>query len=113
MLTVTFFEDSRGRLSSFVASGHAQFADYGEDIVCAAVSSVLQAARLGLEEHARVAPEVEQESGDMSLRVRSEDRRRDDVRAILATALLAVERIAAQYPQSVTCRRETDSNAKQ
>ena len=101
MLDVTFYEDGRNRLSSFAATGHAEFADAGEDVVCAAVSAILQAARLGLEAHARVALDVSQEKGDM--RVSVPDDRRDDesVRAILATAALSVQQIAAQYPQHV------------
>ena len=43
--------------------GHADFADYGEDIVCAAVSAVLQAARLGLSEFTGCEIGVEQKSG--------------------------------------------------
>lgn len=101
MVTVTFYEDSLHRLSSFAASGHADFGEHGDDIVCAAVSALLQAARLGLEEHARVPLEVEQEAGTMRLTI--PERHRDDaaVRAILATAELSVRQIASQYPQHV------------
>jgi hypothetical protein len=42
MVTVLFHEDSRGRLSSILAEGHAGWADAGEDIVCAAVSAILR-----------------------------------------------------------------------
>lgn len=101
MLDVTFYEDGRKRLSSFAATGHAAFAEYGEDIVCAAVSAILQAARLGLEEHARIALNVVQEAGNMQVTVPERDRDSEGVRAILATAELSVKQIAAQYPQHV------------
>ena len=101
MLTVTFVQDSRQRLSSIFASGHAEWADEGSDIVCAGVSAILQAARLGLTEHAKVDLHAEQAKGILTLRV-PEDRRDDPaVRAILATAQLSVEQIAAQYPTHV------------
>ncbi len=101
MLEVTFYEDGRQRLSSFFATGHADAGVHGEDVVCAAVSAVLQAARLGLEEYERVDLAVEQKSGNMRLTV--PETRRDDegVRAILAAAALSVRQIAAQYPQHV------------
>ena len=101
MLTVTFVQDSRQRLSSILASGHAGWADDGSDIVCAAVSAILQAARLGLTEHAKVDLAAEQAKGHLTLHV--PDARRDDpaVRAILATAHLSVEQIAGQYPDHV------------
>jgi len=113
MLRVTFYEDSRQRLSSFVAEGHTELAAHGEDIVCAAVSAILQAARLGLETHAQLQLSVRQRSGDMDLRVPEAAREREDVRAILGTALLACEAIAAQYPLAVRVRRETETPVRQ
>jgi len=104
VLDVTFRRDSRNRLSSVFADGHADAAVRGEDIVCAAVSAILQAARLGLEEHARVPLEVEQRAGRLELRW-PEDRRDDAaVDAIVATAELAVAQIAGQYPKHVRIR---------
>ncbi len=108
MLEVTFYRDSRPRLSSVFALGHAGFADAGEDIVCAAVSAILQAARLGLEAHARVPLEVTQEAGE--LRMRWPEAARDDaaVVAIVTTAELSTEQIARQYPSHVRFARASD-----
>ena len=53
MLEVTFYRDDRDRVSGFLARGHADYEEHGKDIVCAAVSAVLQAARLGLSAHAK------------------------------------------------------------
>ncbi len=109
MLEVTFHRDSRNRLSSVFADGHADTAVYGEDVVCAAVSGILQAARLGLEAHAKVALEVEQRSGRLALRW-PEDRRDDPaVVAIVATAELAIAQIAAQCPKHVRIRTEREA----
>jgi uncharacterized protein YsxB (DUF464 family) len=106
VLEVTFSRDSRQRLSSVFATGHAEFADRGEDIVCAAVSAILQAARLGLEAHAGLALDVHQSSGILRIDVPQADRDREDVRAILATAELAIVQIASQFPDHVTVSRE-------
>ncbi len=107
MLEVTFYRDGRDRLSRFCACGHAEFAEHGEDIVCAAVSAILQAARLGLEAHARIACEVEQHAGNLDLRIPEAARADAAVQAIVATAELSVEQIARQYPAHVTYRRQT------
>lgn len=106
MLVVTFCRDSHNRLSSVFATGHADFGDHGEDIVCAAVSGILQAARLGLEEHARVPLAASQQSGDMRLEWPESARDDTAVRAIVATAELAIERIASQYPAHVRFARK-------
>jgi uncharacterized protein YsxB (DUF464 family) len=99
---VTFTRDSRNRLSSFFASGHVEIAENSSDeysLVCAALSAVLQAARLGLEAYAGAAPHVEQRKGRMRLRVPEDARKDERVQAILATAELAAAQIAGQYPQ--------------
>lgn len=41
MITVTFFENEKDFLLGFSVKGHAQMDEYGRDIVCAAVSSVV------------------------------------------------------------------------
>jgi uncharacterized protein len=105
MLEVAFQRDRLGRFEGFSARGHADFADHGEDIVCAAVSAILQAAALGLAEHARAQMETRKEPGFLELRWPEDQRDRDDVRAIVATAELAVEQIAARFPKHVRLKR--------
>jgi uncharacterized protein YsxB (DUF464 family) len=102
MLEVTFRRDSRDRLSSLFADGHADAGELGEDVVCAAVSAILQAARLGLEGHVRVHLEAEQQPGKMSLRWPESARDDAALQAIVATAELAIRQIASQYPDHVT-----------
>ena len=108
MLTVTFRRDSRDRLSSVFASGHALRGDYGEDVVCAAVSALLQAAWAGLTDVAGVRVEGTRRGGELALRWPEETRDRDDVRAIVATAELAIAQIARQEPGAVRYVRETE-----
>ncbi len=101
MLNVVFHRDSRNRLSSVFAEGHAESGPHGEDIVCAAVSAILQAARLGLEDHVKVALEVSQEPGNLSMSWPESARENVALIAIVATAELSVMQIARQYPAHV------------
>jgi uncharacterized protein YsxB (DUF464 family) len=101
MLTIVFRRDSRKRLSSVLADGHAEWADAGADLVCAAASAIVQTAQLGLEQHARVSPAVEREEGCMRIAVPAAARDREDVRAILGTAELAIAQLARQFPDNI------------
>ena len=101
---MTFRRDSRKRLSSVFAEGHAGWAEPGEDVVCAAASAILQAAWLGRAEHARVEGEGERTGGRLAMRWPEAARDRDDVRAIVATAELAIARIAQQFPKHVRAK---------
>ena len=40
MITAVFYKDPEGNFKSFTISGHAEFADEGQDIVCAAVTAL-------------------------------------------------------------------------
>ena len=108
MLVVTFRRDSRQRLSSVLAAGHAKQGEPGEDIACAAVSALLQAAWAGLAEVARVPVTGRRRSGDLLMRWPEEARERTDVHAIVATAELAIEQIAKQYRGAIRYVREDE-----
>jgi hypothetical protein len=101
MLEVSFLRDDRGRLAAVRAFGHADFAVAGEDVVCAGVSAILQAARLGLEEHVKIPLEAIQQSGELEMAWPSGVRDDPAVVAIVETAELAVRQIAEQFPQHV------------
>jgi len=112
MVEVTFYRDGRARLSRFFASGHVEIPESSSDeysLVCAAVSGVLQAARAGLEEHAKIDTGAQMRSGHLDVRI--PENKRDDaaVVAIVATAEIALEQIARQYPQHVHVTRSTQT----
>lgn len=112
MLHVVFFKDSSNELSSVFAQGHVEIPETSTDeysLVCAAVSAILQAARAGLEGYAGIDLRVQQEKGDLRFEVPEGRRGSEAVKAILATAELAVSQIARQYPEHVSC--ETRSQA--
>jgi prepilin-type processing-associated H-X9-DG protein len=111
-MNVTFRKDSRQRLSSLFADGHVELPETSSDefsLVCAAVSGILQAARLGLEAHVKVPLDATQSSGSLSLRWPSSCREDERVQAIVDTARLAIAQIASQYPKHVTFIEETET----
>lgn len=111
MLDVIFRRDSRKRLSSVFASGHVEIPETTADeysLVCAAVSAILQAARLGLEAHVKIPLEVSQQPGELAMRWPAGARDDDRVAAIVETARLAVGQIASQYPQHVRVTGEAE-----
>jgi uncharacterized protein YsxB (DUF464 family) len=101
MLEVSFALDDRGRLAAIRAFGHADYDQAGNDVVCAAVSAILQAARLGLEAHAKIGLTAVQQSGAFDMTWPPETRDDASVVAIVRTAELAVRQIASQYPDHV------------
>jgi len=108
MLEVHFRRDSLDRLSSVSSSGHAEHGEPGEDIVCSAVSALLQAAWAGLTDIAHVRVDGHRHAGDLLMRWPEDARDRADVHAIVATAELAIEQLAKQYRGFVRYVREVE-----
>jgi uncharacterized protein YsxB (DUF464 family) len=100
--------DGRQRLSSLFARGHAGWAESGSDIVCAAVSAIIQAGWLGIEQVATVQLEVERDADHLSLRWPPDARDNDALVTIVRTVELSVEQLARQYPDHVRLARETE-----
>lgn len=108
MVEVTFYRDGRERLFRFFASGHVDIPESSSDeysLVCAAVSAVLQAARAGLEEHAKIETGATMRRGHLDVTIPESDRDDRAVIAIVATAEIAALQIARQYPQHVRVTR--------
>jgi uncharacterized protein len=112
MLDVRIREDGLQRPTSFFAQGHVGWAEAGTDVVCAAVSVLLQSAWLGLKEYAQVAVKSSRSPGRLELRWPVDSREREDVRAIVATATLSLNCIAEQYPNHVRISREQEPKEK-
>ncbi|HEY5257110.1 MAG TPA: ribosomal-processing cysteine protease Prp [Candidatus Baltobacteraceae bacterium] len=107
MVDITFRRDSLNRLSSVFSTGHVEIPESSSDeysLVCAAISAILQAARLGVSEHAGIEVEALQRRGELSLRWPESDRDNPRVDAIIHTAELATRQIATQFPQHVRVR---------
>ncbi|EKP94936.1 ribosomal-processing cysteine protease Prp [Thermaerobacter subterraneus] len=104
MIRAVFFRDGQGAITRFEITGHAGFADRGDDIVCAAVSALGQAAILGLEEVLHLVPEVElDEEGRLVCQLPGDvpaDLQRA-AQAILETARIGIQAIASDYDEYV------------
>lgn len=94
MVTCRFADD--GEHVVFLAKGHASYAPKGSDIVCAAVSALLQAAEEGCINFSQ-STRIEKEAG----RIRIEAEANQATRAIQWTVKNAICEIAESYPEYV------------
>ncbi|HHW91951.1 MAG TPA: ribosomal-processing cysteine protease Prp [Firmicutes bacterium] len=102
MISISITRDHQGRIVAFRVEGHAGYGTYGEDIVCAAVSALTQAAVIGLEEYLGLQPAVVIEPGLLECRLK--ERPADLVAqtdAILETMVLGLGGVAAEYPNCI------------
>lgn len=101
MITVKVTRNGQGMITGYKVSGHADYAEEGQDIICSAISALTQAPLIGLERHLKLHPtyEVNQEQGLLKVALNSAPN--DLTEAILETMLLGVASIAKQCPKYV------------
>ncbi|MCQ2373980.1 MAG: ribosomal-processing cysteine protease Prp [Phascolarctobacterium sp.] len=101
MIKVEVKQNEQGMIIGYKVSGHAGYAEEGEDIICSAISALTQAPLMGLERHLKLKPvyTVDQKTGILEVALNSAPN--DLTEAILRTMLLGVASIANQCPKYV------------
>lgn len=96
MITIHMQRDAQGRYNGYLVQGHAEFADAGTDIVCAAVSGITLTAALGLRDVLACPGTYENQPGTMHVALQVAATA--ETQAVLATMVAGLREIAAQYP---------------
>lgn len=103
MIKVAAVRDIDEKFIGMEVSGHAGFADYGKDIVCAGVSALVETCILALENIGGFAPRVLKEEGFLSLEIPggipAASRQKADI--IIETVLLGLKDISKSYPKHI------------
>lgn len=113
MIRVAITRDGAGRVAAFEVAGHAEWAEKGQDIVCAAVSALSQAAVLGLEERLGIRPAVDVRSGRLTCRLPAGLDGELALRAqdVLETMVLGLKSMAMAYEGYVQVREVSEGGA--
>ena len=104
MTTVTVFRRPDGSLSGFDCRGHANYADAGEDIVCAAISALTQGTLNGLLNvlQAPVDYRIDEKDGILTASLGEvPEGKRAGAQLLLQTLVSALQMIEADYARFV------------
>lgn len=104
MIKVRVKPNPSGGYKSLEISGHAEYAEYGKDIVCAGVSALAETAVLGLKHVACVKPIVGKKQGNFVIKLPKDMTAKESAKAaiILETIFLGLEDISKSYPSNIT-----------
>ncbi|AZR73276.1 hypothetical protein BBF96_07680 [Anoxybacter fermentans] len=113
MVRVQIKRNQKGQIFVFNASGHAEAGEYGSDIVCAAISAVMQTALLGLGEYLnlkkRLTYQIDEDGWlycELPPDLTDEERVRTD--AIIETMVIGLKSIQSEYPNSIRVEEEVE-----
>lgn len=93
-----------GKIVGYRAEGHTEFAEHGQDIVCAALSVTMQFPLAALQEVLGLIPKYEINSdGFLMVDLRGLDlkNREQDVDTLLKTMVLMIEELIKSYPKYI------------
>ena len=96
MITAVFTKDTEGHIYSFTISGHAGYADEGQDIVCAAVSA-LSINTINAIEKLTKTPLQYEEGADGLLVCTVQDPHQADAQLLLQALALGLKDIQKSY----------------
>lgn len=105
MITVEVYRNADGRIRGFRSTGHAGYGEYGEDIVCAAVSAITQTTVIGLMNHLELPVAVKQASGLLECTLAEDSPGKgEQAQALFETMVLGLSEVERQYPKQVRLR---------
>lgn len=102
MIRVQIIRDRRGRIRSFSVKGHAGFAEHGRDILCAAISSLVQNGINAPEALLGVPIPASSEEGRVEANVPVLPPEMDEkVQLLLESMVYGIRAWAQEYPRHV------------
>jgi hypothetical protein len=110
MTTITIKRDLHGNVLEFEANGHTDYGVQGEDIVCAAASSIIQTAALGILMVAQVGAEMKRDDKRAYFQLKLPDNitsfQAHDCKIILNTMLAGLNDLSEQYSDFIELKFE-------
>jgi len=86
---------------SLSAEGHAGYAEYGKDIVCAGISALIFALPAALEQHG-IAYQIDTDRGYVSIKAKPAINYRYVCHIILSTTMVGLKNIQNEYPEYIS-----------
>lgn len=98
MTEITIYKNKAGEYRKFMCDGHAAYADYGQDIVCAAISVLVINTVNALEEVTKepIQVEADEKAGRITCTFLRQPLQETSV-ALMDSLALGLGRIQAQY----------------
>ncbi|MBQ9765821.1 MAG: ribosomal-processing cysteine protease Prp [Lachnospiraceae bacterium] len=96
MIKVTFFHDSNDVIKGFKLNGHAEYGEYGKDIVCSAVSALTVNTVNSIEHFTKDKFSCKNKSGHLEFELKS-SASSSDTQLLLHSLKLGLQAIEKDY----------------
>ena len=104
MIKITFYTYNNNYVG-LISEGHANFSEYGTDIVCSAISSITQSLALGILKVLKINTKykIDEDKGYLELRLPQIDDERtlENAQVLFKTAYLSLKDFQKGYPSNI------------
>ena len=102
MTNITFIKNENNFIG-FVCMGHTNFANHGEDIVCASVSAITQSTAMGLMQvlDIKCKYKTNNKKGSIECWLPEDCKQIKDAQVLLNTAYIALKDLEHGYPDNI------------
>lgn len=111
MTTIKIFKKNN-KLTGIKVSGHTGFGEYGQDILCASISSIVQTAGLGLRNlvSQKISMKINPNIPSFEIKLPSDLLMQQYLQAelILNTCILGLEDLQSGYPKNIKLEVKND-----
>jgi len=110
MTKVEIFRKNK-RVVHYRATGHAEYADYGEDIVCAALSMAMQLPLGGMQGVLRVMPLFDINSDgflEVDMKEMDCEGKEKEIDTLLESMVLMIRELSKEYPKNIKLVEKED-----
>lgn len=115
MTKIKIFRDQNGHIFKYEISGHADFDDYGKDILCAAISVLSQTSILALEKVCKISQSdikfcIDEDTGYLKLILSKSlsKNQRESANIVLETMVVGLSDLRDQYPEHINIIEEEE-----
>jgi hypothetical protein len=103
MITVCVKRDKKNSIVEYRITGHADYDEYGRDVVCSAVSVLAQSVIIGLTRSVGIKPEYSMDGGNLYCILPPLDyKKRKEADLLLDTMFYTLESIKQSYPGNIS-----------
>jgi len=110
MINANIYRSNKGLITSFTLSGHAEFDEYGKDIVCAGASAVTFGAVNAVLSLTNIEPQIDQggDGGFLQVKLPSnlDQSTSDKVQLLLEGMVVSLQTIEREYGQYISVSDE-------
>ena len=105
MINILILKDNQKNIKFIEATGHSGYAESGYDIVCSAVSTLMQSLAVGLTEVVKVSVDVKIDEAIPYMSVSLIDNN-EKVQTLMQTTVLSLKQVANEFTKHIKIKEK-------